>query len=939
MRTSTRSKASRFAVVAALAFTTTFVRFASAEPTKLEQGLLALDASDYDKAEKDLREAVKGPKRGAAQLGLAKVQLATGKYADAHASAASAQKADPALGAEAASVAAEALLRQGKTGEAQAALEAVRNNPNARRARLLLGQLLIDSGRRADAQDPLMSIISDYNQNAIQATDAEGLTLVGRAAHLLRSARDANDAYSQAEKAGGKTRVETLLFRADLFLEKYDPGHAEEVVKEALKLAPHNPAAHVAMAQVKLDQALDFDAAEHEIKEALSVDPKIQGAFFVGAGLALRTMDLPRADSLVDQGLAVNPNDLELLSMKAAVRFLSDDKAGFEKVRRTVFAKNSEYTRFYQIVGEFADWEHRYDEIVAMMKEAVKLDPADAKAWADLGMNLIRAGDEQGGVSALRRAWDKDHFNVRVYNTLNLYEKDIATSYETVEGTPFRIRYSKEEKPILSRYVPAMLAEAWASMVKRYGFTPSVPIFIELYSTKQHFSIRTSGLPNVGIQGVCFGKTLAAMSPRAEPFNWGNVLWHELAHVFAIQLSKSRVPRWFTEGLSEYETIVRRPEWQREDDPSLYAALEAGRIPPVDKFNQAFTHADDARDVMTAYYAASQIQLYIASAFGMGKITEMLRLWGEGKQTDEVIKRALGITPAELDRRIRESFRARLGRYASQFVPDTHAPSLESAKDRAKQDPTDPKKQVELALALLAHRKLDEADAAIRAALAENPIDPNAHFLRARMLRATKNADEARQELLGMIRMGYDGYAVRIMLADLAQEAKNSASARYEFMLAHDFDPTMSEPLASLYDLDHKEKRDAEALGWLRQIARLDQHDRKAYRLFLEGLVKSGQFAEAKAVGESAVFVDAESHAIHTLYATALSQTGDHAKALFELDSALLCNPPQPDAATIHARMAKEHLALGNRAKAKAEQTDALRLDPSNTEAASMKIP
>jgi tetratricopeptide (TPR) repeat protein len=928
-----------FAFAAVIAAATGLARSAGAEPTKLEQGLAALDASDYDKAEKDLKEAAKGPKRGAALLGLAKVQLATGKYADAHGSAASAQKTDPAVAADAAGVGAEALIRQGKLSEAQLALEGVRNQPNARRARLLLGQLLIDTGRRADAQDPLMSIISDYNQNAITPSDAEGLTLVGRAAHLLRSARDANDAYNQAEKVGGKMRVETLLYRADLFLEKYDPGHAEEVVKEALKIAPHNAAAHVAMAHVKLDQALDFDAAEHEIKEALSVDPKIQGAFFVGAGLALRTMDLPRADALLDQGLAVNPNDLELLSMKAAVRFLSDDKAGFEKVRKTVFGKNAEYTRFYQIVGEFADWEHRYDEIVAMMREAVKLDPADAKAWADLGMNLIRAGDETSGVSALRRAWDKDHFNVRVFNTLNLYEKDIATSYETVEGTPFRIRYSKEEKPILSRYVPAMLAEAWASMVKRYGFTPSTPIFIELYSTKQHFSIRTSGLPNVGIQGVCFGKTLAAMSPRAEPFNWGNVLWHELAHVFAIQLSKSRVPRWFTEGLSEYETIVRRPEWQREDDPSLYAALEGGRIPPIDKFNQAFTHADDARDVMTAYYAASQIQVYIANAFGMGKITEMLRLWGEGKRTEDVIQRALGIAPAELDRRIRESFRARLGRYATQFVPDTHAPSLDAAKDRVKQDPTDPKKQVELALALLSHRKLEEADQAAKMALAENPIDPNAHFIRARILRATKNAADAKRVLADMIRMGYDGYAVRMVLADLAQEAKDSAGARYEFMMAHDFDPTQSEPIAALYDLDHKEKRENEALGWLRKIARLDQHDRKAYRLLLEGLVKNNQFAEAKAVGESAIFVDAESSTIHTLYATALSQTGDHAKAVFELESALLCSPPPPEAATIHARLAKEQLALGNRAKAKAEQSDALRLDPTNAEAASLKIP
>ena len=85
--------------------------------------------------------------------------------------------------------------------------------------------------------------------------------------------------------------------------------------------------------------------------------------------------------------------------------------------------------------------------------------------------------------------------------------------------------------------------------------------------------------------------------------------------------------------------------------------------------------------------------------------------------------------------------------------------------------------------------------------------------------------------------------------------------------------------------------------------------------------------------------VDAESHSIHSLYAAALSATGDHRKAEFELESALLCHPPPPEAATIHARLAKEELNLGNRAKAKAEQAEALRLDPSNAEAAALKVP
>src|SRR5438045_2835290 len=83
-----------------------------------------------------------------------------------------------------------------------------------------------------------------------------------------------------AEKAGGKKLVETLLFRAALFLDKYDPGHAGEMVKEAQKLAPRDPRVHVAMARVKLENAMDFEAAESEVRQALEVNPELASAYF-----------------------------------------------------------------------------------------------------------------------------------------------------------------------------------------------------------------------------------------------------------------------------------------------------------------------------------------------------------------------------------------------------------------------------------------------------------------------------------------------------------------------------------------------------------------------------------------------------------------------------------------------------------------------------------
>jgi tetratricopeptide (TPR) repeat protein len=371
----------------------------------------------------------------------------------------------------------------------------------------------------------------------------------------------------------------------------------------------------------------------------------------------------------------------------------------------------------------------------------------------------------------------------------------------------------------------------------------------------------------------------------------------------------------------------------------LYAALRAGRIPPIDQLNRAFTHADSPQDVMMAYYAASQLQVYLAGEFGTGKVTRMLRLWGEGKRTPEVMKEALGVSVSDLDQRFRRWLTARLARYDRQFVPDQHAPPLSIARDRAQKAPDDPRAQVELAIALAQERKQGEVDAAIESALALNPVEPDALLLRAKLLVAKHEPGRAQRQLADMVRMGSDGYGVRIMLADLALGLHDTAAARENFRIAHDFDPTMAEPLQSLYDIDHKAKRDDQAVEWLRKLVRIDQHDRKAHRLLLEALLAEKQYAEARSVGEAAMFVDVENHQIHSMYADALSHTGDHTRAIFELESALVCGPPAADAAKIHVRLAQEYLATGNPAKAKAAATEALRIDPNDADARALKIP
>lgn len=869
----------------------------SSASSPLGEAIALAAATEYAKADAELGK-ISGKDRPRADLLLARLHEERGREGEALKLLSKLESAGGSLALLAKVQHARILAARGEVPKAIDLLkpEANAKGPEARRLRLQLGELLLLAGRRADADVPLKAITDEYSDMA--ESDFSGLAEVGRAAQLLRSPKDANRAYQESERAAKGVQpgrgeptpaqltanpVELLLWRAELFLDKYDPGHAEEAVKEALTKAPHLAAAHVAMARVKLDQSLDFDDAEAELAAALAVNPECSSAYAVRAGIALRDGELEKSKTATQKALAINRYDLEAESVAGATLLIGEDKAGYERTKTSVLGKNKEYGNFFITVAEYADWEHRYDDIVAMMKEATKVDPDDGRILGTLGLTMLRTGDEKGGIEVLNKAWSKDKFNIRVFNTLNLYEKNVPAEYESVSVGPFDFRFPRPEKAMLERYLPAFTGEAVASMKARYGLLPDSPLHIELYGSREHFSVRTSGLPNIGIQGVCFGRVVAALSPESEPFNWGNVVWHELGHVFAIKLSNYRVPRWFTEGLSEYETIVRRPEWQREMDQEFYRALVDDQLPAAATMNRAFTHAKSAEDVTIAYYAASQLLVYTVESFGMPKVRQALELWGKGKTTPEVLRTAFGLEPAEYDRHFREWARKRLSRYDRQYLFALPKRSLEEAKKKAAVANATAADHTALAVAYLRNKDRDEAEKALQKALTLDPKQKDALFVQARLALESKDKGRFKAVTERLFAAGGDGYSLRMLVAE-AGEGKDEQA----LLAAYRFDPSQSEPLAGLLAIAKKKKDTAATRDLLQKLFVLEQHDRKIAAALLDRLVQDGAWAEAVKVGQSALYTDVHSAAIHLGYGRALEATGKKAEAAFEYESATL---------------------------------------------------
>ena len=118
-------------------------------------------------------------------------------------------------------------------------------------------------------------------------------------------------------------------------------------------------------------------------------------------------------------------------------------------------------------------------------------------------------------------------------------------------------------------------------MAAKYEFTPKGPILIEMFPKHDDFAVRTLGLPGmIGALGACFGRVVTLDSPKARPpgdFQWEATLWHELGHVITLQMSNQRVPRWLTEGISEYEERRAHREWARQMDFTFASLLNRGR--------------------------------------------------------------------------------------------------------------------------------------------------------------------------------------------------------------------------------------------------------------------------------------------------------------------------------------------------------------------------
>lgn len=676
-----------------------------------------------------------------------------------------------------------ALLDQGERAVAESTLRNhLAEHPQAHRVRLELGRLLVDRGARDEAEIVLDALSRFFNNNALKT--AADFTILSSAMALIDSYDDANFAMQHAIKANPYS-ARALVRWGDLLLSKYNTADAEVTYDEALQLNPNNVDALVGKARVELELSNDYATMRNLLDRAQEHAPQHVGMLLTRAEIAIYDTNCEDARGFAQQVLNARPQQLAALTILAACDYLDDDKAAFEAAKKKVLDLNPMYARLLSETANYAVRVHRYEEATALDREALQLVPDHAPSLLGLGIGLSRVGKEDEAVQMLRRAFEVDRYNVRAFNMVELYDKQMK-QYAMVDHGRYLLRAHDSEKNLINALVHPVVDEALAEFDAKYGFKPSEDyLSVEVFPHPTTFAVRSVGLPHVSPHGICFGKVVVSRSPSDGNFNWRQVIWHELAHVYHIQMANSRMPRWFTEGLAEYETNVKDPGWQRHHDRELARALDRGTLRGVLDLSEGFTHARTLEEVLRSYHQSSLVIHFIAEQWDFEKLPAMLRAWGAYQKTPEVLQSVLGVTAAEFDAQFERWLRRRYLNFHGQLTVDLASiPSAREMQLKVDTEPTNALAWAQLVVARFREDDVAAADQALVQALRRGASDPVVLAIAAIYTYQRGRVRDAYTHAQAVLDLNRDAYDLRILLGNAAVKLELYEDAEVHFRAA-----------------------------------------------------------------------------------------------------------------------------------------------------------
>jgi tetratricopeptide (TPR) repeat protein len=532
----------------------------------------------------------------------------------------------------------QGLLAVGRYADADAAMkEALSRDARSIRLRWLAREVALVNGRPEEAARRVEEIRAAVRDGSWQYRAPADLVIFGRAALVLGA--DPKDVlekvFATAQKSDPKLR-DVYLARGELALEKHDFALAAKAFEEGLKVLPDDP--DLLSGRGRAYAEGEREVALMSFQAALKINPRHVPTLLQFADHHIDAEAYDEANKVIDEILDVNPVQPDAWAYRAVIAHLKNDLIGEKFAREKALGSWSRNPRVDYLIGEKLSAKYRFAEGAAYQRRAREFDPNYLPAMAQLASDLLRLGEETEGWALAQAVHERDEYDVEAFNLVTL--RETMNKYASLTNDDFVIRMAAPEVAVYGPRVLALLRRAKDTLAAKYGVELAKPTYIEIFADQRDFAVRTFGLPDVaGFLGVCFGRVVTANSPAtsASATNWESVLWHEFCHVITLQMTKNKMPRWLSEGISVYEERQANPSWGMRIDPRYREMMLGGDLVPVGRLSAAFLAPKSPRHLQFAYLQSSLVVEYIIGKFGLDKIRAILNDLREGEEINAAL--------------------------------------------------------------------------------------------------------------------------------------------------------------------------------------------------------------------------------------------------------------------------------------------------------------
>jgi len=530
------------------------------------------------------------------------------------------------------------------TGRHREAVSTVTNAMSRYSRSLRLRMLALDVFQRAGLdprREEILKEIDELGRTRMWAyRNPADMVALGRAALAMGADPKLvlENLFEQAKRSDPSQR-EPYLAVAELALGKHDAELAARSASEGLQKFQKDPDLLCLLARAHTVGG-DRGEALKALEGALEANPHHVPSLLLKLDYEVDAEEYTDAEATIAALLKIDAGQPQALAYRAVLQHLNYDVPGEQAARAAALAVWQRNPEVDYLIGRKLSQKYRFKEGAQFQRQALEFDADYLPSRIQLSQDLLRLGLEEEGWQLAEAVHEHDGYDVTAFNLVTL--KDSMDKFAALTNANFILRMEPRESAVYGTRALALLEQARTKLCPKYGVTLENRTVVEVFNKQSDFAVRTFGMPgNPGFLGVCFGDVITANSPvsQSSPVNWEAVLWHEFCHTVTLNLTRNRMPRWLSEGISVYEERQINAAWGQHMTPKYREMVLDGELTPIGKLSAAFLAPKTPLHLQFAYYQSSLVVEYLVGRYGVSALRGILESLRDGLEVNAAIEK------------------------------------------------------------------------------------------------------------------------------------------------------------------------------------------------------------------------------------------------------------------------------------------------------------